>query len=393
MLYVLICRQLFAKPEFSEELQTTPPTKMYTEIRVKMAEKTYHEQERNKCILELRQLQTELPKFLKDYFRGIEYTTAPRTQIGYAIDLKTFFEYIKETNSIYRNVDIHDIDLSILTKLNAQDIEEYLEYLKLYTKDGHEYSNDERAIKRKLSALRSMYNYFHKNRIIKENPVTQVDLPKIHKKQIIRLDNDEVDDLLNVVETGEYLTKKQAECHGKLKVRDLAILTLLLGTGIRVSECVGINLDDVDYVNDRIKIVRKGGYESFVYYSEEVRQALLDYMEERDETEPLEGHENALFLSSQRRRITVRSIELLVKKYASTITGKHITPHKLRSTYGTNLYKETGDIYLVADVLGHSDVNTTRKHYAELDEDRKKKFKDAVTLRHKDTDDTHNIDH
>lgn len=366
---------------------------MYTEIRVKMAEKTYHEQERNKCILELRQLQTELPKFLKDYFRGIEYTTAPRTQIGYAIDLKTFFEYIKETNSIYRNVDIHDIDLSILTKLNAQDIEEYLEYLKLYTKDGHEYSNDERAIKRKLSALRSMYNYFHKNRIIKENPVTQVDLPKIHKKQIIRLDNDEVDDLLNVVETGEYLTKKQAECHGKLKVRDLAILTLLLGTGIRVSECVGINLDDVDYVNDRIKIVRKGGYESFVYYSEEVRQALLDYMEERDETEPLEGHENALFLSSQRRRITVRSIELLVKKYASTITGKHITPHKLRSTYGTNLYKETGDIYLVADVLGHSDVNTTRKHYAELEEDRKKKFKDAVTLRHKDTDDTHNIDH
>lgn len=390
---MLICMQLFAKPEFSEELQTTPPTKMYTEIRVKMAEKTYHEQERNKCILELRQLQTELPKFLKDYFRGIEYTTAPRTQIGYAIDLKTFFEYIKETNSIYRNVDIHDIDLSILTKLNAQDIEEYLDYLKLYTKDGHEYSNDERAIKRKLSALRSMYNYFHKNRIIKENPVTQVDLPRIHKKQIIRLDNDEVDDLLNVVETGEYLTKKQAECHGKLKVRDLAILTLLLGTGIRVSECVGINLDDVDYVNDRIKIVRKGGYESFVYYSEEVRQALLDYMEERDETEPLEGHENALFLSSQRRRITVRSIELLVKKYASTITGKHITPHKLRSTYGTNLYKETGDIYLVADVLGHSDVNTTRKHYAELEEDRKKKFKDAVTLRHKDTDDTHNIDH
>lgn len=86
----------------------------------------------------------------------------------------------------------------------------------------------------------------------------------------------------------------------------------------------------------------------------------------------MEGHENALFLSSQRRRITVRSIELLVKKYASTVTGKHITPHKLRSTYGTNLYKETGDIYLVADVLGHSDVNTTRKHYAELEEDRKR---------------------
>lgn len=348
-----------------------------------MAEKTYHEQERNKCTLELRELQNELPKFLRDYFRGIENSTAPRTQIGYAIDLRTFFEFVKDNNSTYRDVDMHDIGIDILSQLNAQDIEEYLDYLKYYVKNGHEYTNDERAIKRKLSALRSMYNYFHKKRIIDENPVLQVDMPKLHKKQIIRLDNDEVDDLLNVVESGDRLTKKQAECHDKLKVRDMAILTLLLGTGMRVSECVGINLEDVDYINDRIKIVRKGGYESFVYYGEEVRQALLDYMEERDEIDALEDHKNALFLSSQRRRITVRSVELLVKKYASTVTGKHITPHKLRSTYGTNLYKETGDIYLVADVLGHSDVNTTRKHYAELEEDRKKSVKDAVVIRHK----------
>lgn len=348
-----------------------------------MAEKTYHEQERNKCTLELRELQNELPKFLRDYFRGIGNSTAPRTQIGYAIDLRTFFEFVKDNNSTYRDVDMHDIGIDILSQLNAQDIEEYLDYLKYYVKNGHEYTNDERAIKRKLSALRSMYNYFHKKRIIDENPVLQVDMPKLHKKQIIRLDNDEVDDLLNVVESGDRLTKKQAECHDKLKVRDMAILTILLGTGMRVSECVGINLEDVDYINDRIKIVRKGGYESFVYYGEEVRQALLDYMEERDEIDALEGHKNALFLSSQRRRITVRSVELLVKKYASTVTGKHITPHKLRSTYGTNLYKETGDIYLVADVLGHSDVNTTRKHYAELEEDRKKSVKDAVVIRHK----------
>ena len=348
-----------------------------------MAEKSYHEQERNKCTLELRELQNELPKFLRDYFRGIENSTAPRTQIGYAIDLRTFFEFVKDNNSTCRDVDMHDIGIDILSQLNAQDIEEYLDYLKYYVKNGHEYTNDERAIKRKLSALRSMYNYFHKKRIIDENPVLQVDMPKLHKKQIIRLDNDEVDDLLNVVESGDRLTKKQAECHDKLKVRDMAILTLLLGTGMRVSECVGINLEDVDYINDRIKIVRKGGYESFVYYGEEVRQALLDYMEERDEIDALEGHKNALFLSSQRRRITVRSVELLVKKYASTVTGKHITPHKLRSTYGTNLYKETGDIYLVADVLGHSDVNTTRKHYAELEEDRKKSVKDAVVIRHK----------
>jgi site-specific recombinase XerD len=96
----------------------------------------------------------------------------------------------------------------------------------------------------------------------------------------------------------------------------------------------------------------------------------------------VEGHEDALFLSMQNKRITVRAVENLVKKYSSTVTSlKKITPHKLRSTYGTSLYRETGDIYLVADVLGHKDVNTTRKHYAALEEDRRRKAAKAVTLR------------
>lgn len=348
-----------------------------------MAEKTYHEQEKVKCTLKLRQLQSELPAFLREYFIGIQNTNAPRTQVSYALDLHTFFEYIKENNSTYKNTAMHDMDISILSKLKAADIEEYLNYLRYYEKDGKEYTNDERALKRKLSALRSMYRYYHKNKIINENPVLQVDMPKIRKKQITRLDDDEITDLLNIVETGEKLTKKQSEYHEKLKVRDLCILTLLLGTGMRVSECVGINVNDVDYVNDRIKIIRKGGYESFVYFGPEVRQALLDYMEERDELEPLEGHKDALFISSRNQRITVRSVEILVKKYSSSVTGKHITPHKLRSTYGTNLYKETGDIYLVADVLGHNDVNTTRKHYAEIEDDRRRSVKDIVRLRKK----------
>lgn len=98
----------------------------------------------------------------------------------------------------------------------------------------------------------------------------------------------------------------------------------------------------------------------------------------------MEGHENALFLSMQNRRITVRAVENLVKKYASNVTGlKKITPHKLRSTYGTALYQETGDIYLVADVLGHKDVNTTRKHYAALEDQRRRQAAKAVHLREK----------
>ena len=139
---------------------------------------------------------------------------------------------------------------------------------------------------------------------------------------------------------------------------------------------------DVDFENDRIKVTRKGGNEAFVFFSDEAEAYLKDYLKERTKVVTKEGHENALFLSSQNRRISVRAMENLVKKYAQITTPlKHITPHKLRSTYGTELYQETGDIYLVADVLGHKDVNTTKKHYAAMDEQKKRAARNIVTLR------------
>ena len=208
-------------------------------------------------------------------------------------------------------------------------------------------------------------------------------MPKQHEKEIIRLDPNEVAELLDQVEAGTNLTKKQLGYHSKTVVRDSALLTLLLGTGIRVSECVGLDLKDIDWDNDRIKVRRKGGYEDVVYFGPEVREALLAYHNERKTIIPLEGHEEAFFLSLQNRRITVRAVENLVKKYADNATGgmKKITPHKLRSTFGTNLYQETGDIYLVADVLGHKDVNTTRKHYAAMKDENKRRAAKTIKLR------------
>lgn len=220
--------------------------------------------------------------------------------------------------------------------------------------------------------------------MIEKNPAALVQMPKLHEKEIIRLDPDEVAILLDTVETGEKLTKKQLQYHEKNKLRDIALLTLMLGTGIRVSECVGIDISDVDFKNSGVKVRRKGGYEAVIYFGEEVKLALLDYLEQRSNITPIKGYENALFLSMQNKRITVRAVENLVKKYASVVTTlKKITPHKLRSTYGTTLYRETGDIYLVADVLGHKDVNTTRKHYAALEEDRRRQAAKAVILREK----------
>lgn len=219
--------------------------------------------------------------------------------------------------------------------------------------------------------------------MIKTNPPALIDIPKIHEKAIIRLDVDEVAMLLDYIEhAGDQLSGQRKAYYEKTKVRDLALITLLLGTGIRVSECVGLDVEDVDFKNDAIKVTRKGGNEMFVYFGEEVEKALLDYLEVRETITPVAGHEHALFYSIQRKRMGIQAVENLVKKYAKQITStKKITPHKLRSTYGTSLYRETGDIYLVADVLGHKDVNTTRKHYAAIGDERRRKAASALRLR------------
>lgn len=347
-----------------------------------MAIKTYQEQINAKSSLKLRELIEQLPKFMKTYFIGIEQTTAARTKIAYAYDLSVFFYYLKTQNPDFRDTDLHDLPLSALEKLESTDFEEYLQFLKYYKRDGKEYINGERGIARKLSSVKSMYNYFCRNNLIKYNPVAIVKAPKLHDKNIIRLDVNEVSVLLDEVETGEKLTKSQQKFHDKTKKRDLALMTLLLGTGIRVSECAGINLEDIDFENCAIKIVRKGGSESIVYFGDEVESALHDYYDQRIQMNNVSIDEHAFFLSLQKKRLSVRSIEKLVKKYSQLVTTmKKITPHKLRSTYGTNLYQETGDIYLVADVLGHKDVNTTKKHYASIDENRRRDARNIVKLR------------
>lgn len=345
--------------------------------------RNYHDQVIIHNELKLRELQKQLPKFCGEFFRGIEPTTSSRTRIAYGYDLVVFFHYEKNNNPDLKNQEITDFGLDILDQITATDIEEYLEYLKYYvTEDGKEHTNGERGIMRKLACLRTLYRYFYRKEKIKTNPASIVEMPKVHQKEIVKLDTDEVSILLDEVETGDKLTKSQQNFHEKTKTRDLAILTLLLGTGIRVSECVGIDINDIDFKNSGIKIRRKGGNETVVYFGAEVEDALLDYIEERKLIVPLSGHENALFLSLQKRRIGVRAVENLVKKYSSLVTNlKKITPHKLRSTYGTALYRETGDIYLVADVLGHKDVNTTKKHYAAIEDERRRRARNAVKLR------------
>lgn len=347
-----------------------------------MAENNYHEQKNIENTQKLRHIISELPRFCGDFFRGIEPTTSSLTRIAYAYDLRVFFQFMCQNNPLFRDTPMRDLKVEVLDQIKPIDIEEYLDYLSYYKKDEQEYINRETGKKRKLISLRSFYNYYYKREMIKYNPAALVDIPKLHEKEIVRLDVDEVARMLDEVESGENMTKTQLKYHEKTKVRDLAIITLLLGTGIRVSECVGLDISDVDFNNDGIKIRRKGGSESIIYFGDEVRDALENYLMERETIIPVAGHEDALFLSIQKKRISVKAVENLVKKYAGLVTKlKKITPHKLRSTYGTSLYRETGDIYLVADVLGHKDVNTTKKHYAAIEDSRRRSAANKVKLR------------
>lgn len=351
----------------------------------------YNEEQRIKNMKKVREIcKNDLPEYCSNFFRSIELRTTPKTMLAYAYDLNVFFRFLK--NESKYDLSNNYPTLMELENLKLSDFDDYMDYLryhkfeeKVNDKNNQEKVNNEATIKRKLSAIKSFYGYLYKNEFISKDPSTRITMPKLRQKSITRLEVDEVAKLLNYVENpGDNLTKSKKAFYNKTRIRDLAILTLLLGTGIRVSECVGIDINDIDFEECRIKIIRKGQKEAIIYFSEEVKSALLDYFEERKKI-ITNDNSNAFFLSLQNKRISTRSVEILVSKYASQITQlKRITPHKLRSTYGTNLYNETGDIYLVADVLGHSDVNTTIKHYAEIDKDRKRAARNIVKLREND---------
>lgn len=284
----------------------------------------YYEQVDKENIIKLRELISTLPPFVSNFFRGIEPTTSSRTRIAYAYDLRVFFDFLANNSPYCTHKKIIEITLDDLDHIKVLDLEEYMEYLKYYSKGDASESgsldriNKERGISRKISSLKAFYNYFYRKEMIQTNPAALVNLPKIHDKDIVRLDIDEVAILLDKAEQGEGLTKKQKTYHAKNRLRDMAILTLLLGTGIRVSECVGLNIDDVDFKNSGIRIHRKGGKEVAVYFGDEVETALQDYLEARRYIIPQIGHEEALFLSMQNKRLSVRSVENLVKKIYKT---------------------------------------------------------------------------
>lgn len=350
----------------------------------------------------IRQIQKELPPVVTEFMRDSKVQDmSSNTRLGYIRDLRTFFYFLPRELADFADTVPSQISIEQLATLKKTDFDHYSEYLDSYIKpaygsgdvfevDVHAPYSKKRKIKgqtsneasgkaRKIVALRQFFKYLFENDYIPTNYTERLHVPTIDDKEIIYLDEEEMKKLLDIVKNG-FGEKKQAKFLERSRIRDVAIISLLLATGIRASECVGLDLNHIDTKEGTLYVTRKGGNEVELYFNKSTAEALDEYLQERNELVPCPGHENALFLSSQRKRLTARALQNLVKKYASVAcpNKQHMSPHKLRASFGTALYNKDGDIEDVANSLGHVNVNTTKKHYVHEKKERRKKAAKSV---------------
>lgn len=335
----------------------------------------YLDDQKASIIKKIHAMEKEMPAFMHDFFT---YYLAvkeaqPRTVLNYGYDLEVFFYFLTRENPSI--TDVKAITSDTLGHLEMQDIQEYMAFLESYEKDGKIYQNSTAGKARKLASLKSLYKYLKSIKAVTDNPTELIPTPKQKKKNIIMMEHSEASDFMDNVENGDTLTSRQREYADKTKERDIAIVTLLLHTGIRISELVGLDLFDVNMKDKTIRIVRKGGAEDYAYFDEETKFSLESYINnERSE----QAGTPALFISMKGNRMSVRAVERMVKKYAVVIPNKKITPHKLRSSFATALYRESGDIYLVKEALGHKSIAATSK-YADVGSEKKKKASEIIS--------------
>lgn len=350
------------------------------------AENEYLKEQDSRNEVKISGLLDELPDFCRSFIESQENNTSSRTRLGYCQELKTFFSYLlKENPEIAKLNSARGILPEHMDMIKPADLDEYINYFRYgwyrdENKNKKKVINGSAAIQRNLSAIKSLYRYGCSREIFTFNPSLAVSMPEIKQKDIVYLEPNEMALLMDAVESGEGLTKTELKYHELIKKRDLAIIALLLGTGIRVSECVALDIDDVDIDETSILVHRKEGKVMILYYSDEVAKILSDYISLRKNM-LAEHNDRALFLSLRNTRMSVRSIERRVKRYSETVTKlKHITPHKLRASFATSYYQESKDIYSLSDTLGHSSIDVVKK-YAYIGAETRRKNRNTVRLR------------
>lgn len=296
-------------------------------------------------------------QLLKDYMINISESKTSWSRRNYLGYLIQFVKYLKENE-----YDINDP----LTYRNIKplDINRYLDYIGYRYVNGVKIENKPGIKAAKLFAVSDFFNFLVNNDIIEKNPCDKVETPKEKvEKDIVSLTSEEIKTMQN------NIICRDKSRGIKYNTRDLSIISLGVTTGLRVSAIAEINISDIDFENNIIKVTEKGNITRNIIIGDKTKQLLQKWIIERNQL--MEGYKNtdALFISKNRERISTVSIRKMISKESYNI-DKHITPHKMRSTCATNLYEATGDIYLVQAQLGHSNIQNTRR-YAKVSNEKK----------------------
>ncbi len=337
-----------------------------------------------------------LPKFASGFFKELSRleNKAPSTLIAYANDLKIFFTWVQGYLHEYSEINLPELPIDVLKVLHVSDIKSFmLDYVPEYSSEvtvtdqngnesvqEHIRKNTRTSSARKLATLKKFFHYFNnlspdEEFYITNDPVSSVKQTKDIKKPIKYLDDEKTAVVFNAIETGEGLAGKSKKWNIQTKERDKAIIALFLGTGLRVSELVGINLQDINLDKNSITVFRKERRQDTVYMSSDVSNVLLSYLEVRiSKFKPSKDEENALFLSLKHNRISVSAVERTVNKYTQIATGSRgYSCHKLRDTFGTRVYAETGgNAKKVQTAMNHKSASTSLDYYVAAMEGKEK---------------------
>lgn len=299
-----------------------------------------------------------LPPLVREFasYKSVIQNSSEKTISEYLLDLRTFFRFmlardakISPDSDEFEKIDISKVELDYIREITTEDIYEFLMYA------DNIRGNMASAKARKLSALKGFFKYLHvKRMMLDENPAINIESPK--KKQALPK-------FLSIEESLLLLEAVKNDKESKSRVRDFAIITLFLNCGMRVSELVGIDLNDVDREFRSLTVTGKGNKQRIIYLNSACRAALADYYEQRINTELTKSTSSALFLSNRDQRISVKTVQWLVYKYLDLagLESKHYSVHKLRHTAATLMY-QTGnvDVRVLKDILGHEQLNTTQ---------------------------------
>ena len=330
-------------------------------------------EEEAKIFRECKEIENQLPKILHGFFIYLKGTVLPKTRYAYLTDIKFFLRYIVQETDITEKKNMKDLTAEDFQKIEAADINIFLDYCRHYTvEEGDKivvYENNNTTLARKKSSISVMFKVLYRDGIIEKSITDTIDpikVPQRENREIKALQDDEVMKMLDAVSTGTGLTEHQKAYWQKTKKRDKAILVMFLTYGLRVSELHQLNLSSFNSSRGEFLIYRKKGKESTMPLNRSVTAVLSDYIQTERPAEDMisPDSKDALFLSLQGRRMTIRQIRELVKKYTSialdTTQDNGYSPHKLRATAATSLIGRGNSIYDVAALLDHEQVTTTQ---------------------------------